>query len=188
MSNMILNNKELKILSEFASDYNSRKYGRAISSKLKLNQKTTSNILKSLEKQHIIKFKQEGKNKYYFLNKLNQTTKEMIKLVEINKRILILEKYKNLSYLFSEIGKRTRGIAIIFGSYANFTKNENSDLDILVIGIISNISDLEKIYSIKINLVKSSKNKFKSKDLFLKEVINNHILIKGVEEFIELIW
>ena len=63
---MILNNKELRKLTEFTSDYNSKHYGRAIASKLKMNQKTVSNILNNLEKQHIIKFKQEGKNKYYF--------------------------------------------------------------------------------------------------------------------------
>ena len=81
MSNMLLN-KELKVLAEFTSNYNSELYGRAIASKLKMNQKTVSNVLTKLEKRHIIKFKQEGRNKYYFLNKLNPSTKEMIKLVD----------------------------------------------------------------------------------------------------------
>jgi DNA-binding MarR family transcriptional regulator len=49
MSTMILNNKELRILTEFTSDYNSKHYGRAIASKLKMNQKTVSNILNKLE-------------------------------------------------------------------------------------------------------------------------------------------
>lgn len=188
MSNMILNNKELKILTEFTSDYNSKHYGRAIASKLNMNQKTVSNILNDLEKQHIVKFKQEGKNKYYFLNKLNLSTKEIIKLVEINKRIMLFEKYKGLSSLFLEIEKRAKKITIIFGSYANFTKNEKSDLDVFVIGNITEIGDLETLYNIKINVVKSTKDKFKSNDLFLKEIMNNHILLKGVEEFIDLIW
>ena len=188
MSNMILNNKELIVLAEFTSDYNSRHYGREISSKLKMNQKTVSNILNSLERQHIVKFKQEGKNKYYFLNKLNSSTKEMIKLVEINKRIILFEKYKKLNLLFSEIEKRAKGITIIFGSYANFTKNERSDLDVFVMGNILELNDLEELHGIKINVIKSAKDKFKSNDLFLKEVISNHILLKGVEEFIDLIW
>lgn len=185
---MILNNKELGILTEFASDYNSKHYGRAIASKLKMNQKTVSNILNNLEKQHIIKFKQEGKNKYYFLNKLNPSTKEMIKLVEIKKRITLFEKYKKFNSLFLEIEKKSSGITIIFGSYSNFTKNEKSDLDVFVIGNISETDDLETLYNIKINVVKSTKDKFKSSGLFLKEIINNHIILRGVEEFIDLIW
>ena len=185
---MLLNNKELKILAEFTSDYNSEYYGSAIASKLNMNQKTVSNVLNKLEKQHIIKYKEEGRNKYYFLNKLNPSTKEMIKLVEVNKRIVLFEKYKKLSSLFSEIEKRAKGITLVFGSYANFTKNEKSDLDVFVIGSVAEISDLETLYNIKINIVKSTIDKFKSNDLFLKEIINNHILLKGVEEFIELIW
>src|SRR3989339_397367 len=123
---MLLNNKELKILTEFTSDYNGKLYGSAIASKL-----------------NMIQFKQEGKNKYYFLNKLNPSTKEMIKLVEVNKRIILFEKYKKISPLFSEIEKKAKGITIIFGSYANFTKNEKSDLDVFSVGSISEVSDLE---------------------------------------------
>jgi len=188
MSNMLLNNKELGVLEEFTSDYNSKLYGRAIASNLNMNQKTISNILNDLERQHILKFKQEGKNKYYFLNKLNPSTKEMIKLAEINKRIILFEKYKKFAPLFLEIEKRVNGIVIIFGSYANFTKNEKSDLDVFVLGNISEISDLESLYNIKINVVKLTKDKFKSEDLFSKEIIKNHIVLRGVEEFIDLIW
>ena len=188
MSNMILNNKELKILAEFTNSYNSKHYGRAIASKLKMNQKTVSNILNSLEKQHIIKFKHEGKNKYYFLNKLNPATKEVIKLAEINKRIILFEKHKKLNQLLLEIEDRAKGIAVIFGSYANFTNNEKSDLDVFIMGSISELSDLESMYHIKINVVKSTKDKFNSNELFLQEIMNNHILLKGVEEFISLTW
>jgi len=185
---MLLNNKELKILTEFTSDYNNKLYGSAIASKLKMNQKTVSNILNKLEKQNIVKFKQEGKNKYYFLNKLNPSTKEVIKLVEVNKRIVLFEKYKKINSLFLEIEKRASGITVLFGSYANFTKTEKSDLDVFIMGNISEITDLESLYNIKINIVKSTKNKFKSNDLFLREIMNNHIILKGVEEFIELTW
>jgi len=185
---MILNNKELKILTEFTSNYNSKHYGRAIASKLKMNQKTVSNILNKLEKQNVIKFKQEGKNKYYFLNKLNHSAKEMIKLVEISKKMVLFERYKKLVSLFLELEKRSKGIIAIFGSYSNFTKNEKSDLDVFILGSISEISDLETLYNIKINIVKSKKDKVKSNDLFLKEIMSNHVIFKGVDEFIDLTW
>ena len=188
MSNMLLNNKELKILAEFTSDYNSKSYGRAIASKLRTNQKTVANILNKLEIQHIIKFRQEGKNKYFFLNKANPQTKEVIKLVEINKRIKLFEKYKKLHSLFLDIEKRARGIIVIFGSYANFTSNERSDLDLFLIGTITEIEDLEGLYNIKINVIKSKKGKVKSNDLFINEIVKNHIILKGIEEFIDMLW
>jgi predicted nucleotidyltransferase len=185
---MLLNNKELIILKEFASDYSIKSYGRKLASKLKMNQKTVSNVLNNLEKQHILKFTQEGKNKYYYLNKSNHSVKDVIKLIEINKRIMFFNEYSKLNDLFLEIEKRSRGLVIIFGSYANFSSTKNSDIDIFVIGKVDDLKDLEELYNIKANIVYSSKDKFKLNDLFIKEIINNHLILKGVEEYIKLIW
>src|SRR3989344_5300320 len=142
MSNMILNNNILDILEEFATDFNKKIYGREIAKKLKMNQKTVSNILKRLEKEHILKFSVEGKNKYYYLN----------------------------------------------NHYANISPNERSDLDILIIGKNEEIKDLEELYNIKINIIRIDKNNFDKNDTLIKETIKNHVILKGVEDFIELIW
>ena len=83
MSNMILNNNVLDILESFSEDYNKKIYGRGIAKRLKMNQKTASNILNKLEREHILRFSIEGKNKYYYLNNLNQNIKEIIKMIEI---------------------------------------------------------------------------------------------------------
>ena len=160
MSNMILNINKIKILKEFSSDYNRRIYGRDISKKLKMNQKTVSNILNELEKENILKFKQEGKNKYYFLNEFYPYLKEIIQLIETQRKIDFLEKYKKLRELFLKLEEKSEGILIIFGSYVNSSANEKSDLDVFIIGKIKDIGNLEEIYNIKINIVKSTKKKF----------------------------
>lgn len=188
MSNMVLNNKTLDILENFADDYNKRIYGREISKKNNMNQKTVSNILNNLEKEHILKFSIEGKNKYYFLNKSNINIKEIIKLMEINRKIKLIEKYKKFRDLFNKIESRTEGILIIFGSYSNFSSNEKSDLDILIMGKNKDFKDLEQLYNIKINVVKINKKMFNKNDILIKEIIKNHIVLKGIEEFIDLIW
>jgi len=188
MSSMVLNSGAMGILSEFSSDYNKKIYGREIARKLKMNQKTASNTLNRLEKAHILKFSTEGKNKYYFLNKFNPQIKEIIKLVEIDRKLRFLEKYKKIQELFDKLEKKTEGVLIVFGSYANFSANDKSDLDIFVLGKISDVGDLEEIYKIKINVVKSSKEKFDKNDNFVKEIIKNHIILKGVEDFVKLIW
>ncbi len=184
---MLLNNQELKILQEFTGDYSAKLYGRAISQKLKLNQKTTSNILNRLEKENILKFIQEGKNKYYFLNKFNPYLNEIIKLIEINKKINFLENHKSKRKLFSDLEKNSKGILIIFGSYAKKKELKNSDLDLFVIGSIENIRHLESSYDIEINVVKGDKEKINSQEPFIRELKENHVILKGVEEFVELV-
>ncbi len=188
MSNMLLNKKELKILEEFSSDYTKKIYGRGISKRLNMNQKTVSNILNRLEKENILKFSIEGKNKYYFLNRFNPSIMELLKIIEINRKMSFLEKYKKFSGLFKEIENRTSGLCILFGSYSKGTSHEKSDFDIFIIGKISSLDDLEDTYNIKINIVKSDKNKFNKEETFIKEVIKNHIILKGSDEFIDLIW
>ena len=188
MSNMVLNTKKLKILEEFSTDYSKRIYGRNIAKKLKVNQKTVSNLLNELEKEHILKFTQEGKNKYYYLNEFYPHIKEIIQLIEIQRKVNFFEKYKKLKELFLKLEERIQGILIIFGSYANFNATEKSDLDVFVMGKIKDLEDLEEFYNVKINIVKSNKNKFNKKEHIIKEIIKNHIILKGVEDFIELIW
>ena len=185
---MLLNENAFKVLSEFCSDYNKKIYGGYVAKKLKMNQKTVSNILNNLEKKNIVKYNTEGKNKYYFLNKLNPEVKEIMKIVELGRKNKLFEKYLKLKNLFLELGKKSDGILIIFGSYANFTSNEKSDLDVFSFGRIKDIEELEKKYNLKINIVKSTKKKFNKSDTFISEVVKNHIILKGVEEFIDLIW
>jgi len=185
---MLLNEKALFILSEFCLDFNKRIYGGQIAKKLKMNQKTASNILNALEKQNIIKYTTEGKNKYYFLNSLNPEIPDILKIVELGRKNRLLKKYSKLGGLFIELEKRSQGTLILFGSYANLTSNEKSDLDILTLGKLNEVEDLEEKYKIKINLIKSSKDKFNKSDVFIREIIKNHIILKGVEEFIDLTW
>lgn len=188
MSNMLLNKNKLKILGEFSVNYTRKIYGRDVAKKLRMNQKTVSNILNELEKEHILKFTREGKNKYYYLNEFYPYIKEIIQLIETQRKINFLEKHKKLKDLFLKLEKRAEGILVIFGSYANFSANEKSDLDVFITGNIKDIEDLEELYNIKINIVKSNKNKFDKKEHIIKEIIKNHIILKGIEDFVELIW
>ncbi|MFH1365002.1 MAG: nucleotidyltransferase domain-containing protein [archaeon] len=185
---MLLNNNALIILEEFCLDYSKTIYGRQIANKQKMNQKTVSNTLNNLEKEGILKYSTEGKNKYYSLNMLNLEIKDIIKIVELARKNKFIAKNPKLKDLFYSLEKKASGIVIIFGSYADYTSNKSSDLDVLIIGKITDIKDLEEIYKIKINVIKSKLENINKQDIFIKEVINNHIILKGVEEFIELIW
>jgi len=185
MSNMLLN-KELEVLKEFSSDYLKRVYGRNLAEKLKMNQKTIANMLNKLEERGVLKSELEGKNKYYSLNKNFSTIKEIIKIVEISKKQEFLEKNKKTLDLFKKIEEKTRGLVIIFGSYASGTQDKKSDLDLFVIGSAGDLEELEDLYKIKINTLKSKK--FDKSNHLIKEIIKNHIILKGVEEFVDLIW
>ena len=82
---------------------------------------------------------------------------------------------------------QSKGILIIFGSYAKNLQKKDSDLDLLIIGNYNekNIKELEKIYNLEINIKKYDLSIFKKPDHLFNEVIKDHILIKGGEDFVE---
>jgi predicted nucleotidyltransferase len=188
ISNMLLNKNTLGILNEFASDYSKKIYGGDVAKRLKMNQKTVCNILNGLEKEHLLQSSIEGKNKYYSLNKFNSNLKETVKLIEIGRKVDFLEKNKTIRDLFEKLEERTEGVLAIFGSYAKGNTKKSSDLDIFLIGKIKDIEDLESLYGLKINVIKADRNKFDKNEPLIKEVIQNHIILKGMEDFVGLIW
>jgi len=185
---MLFNKSEITVLEEFTRSKNARIYGSDISKKKKLNQKTVSNILNRLEKENILKFKTEGKNKYYFLNERGNNTRELVKLIEIAKKMEFMKRHPKLISVLNELENKTSGILILFGSYVKNTQNKTSDLDIFVIGEIENIRGVEDSFGVEINIIKTSKIKFDENQPLVKEVLSNHIIFKGMEDFVELIW
>ena len=181
---MLLNNK-IQVFEEFLRDFNLKLTGSFIAKKKKLNQKTVSNYLNRLEKEHILKSKTQGKNKLYSLNLDNkEIVKNFIIAVEHLRTINFYKKHILIKEIVEKIQPLIKGTAVIFGSYAKNIQKQDSDLDILIIGKCNekDIDNISKTYKIEINLKIYLKLE---KDILTKEVIKNHIIIKNTEQFIE---
>lgn len=147
--------------------------------------KPHSTILRKINefvKENILDYKKEGKNKIFFI-KNNLKAKNYIYSAEINKLNKVLEKYPRLSVILGDIKKNfSKGMIILFGSYAKGNSKENSDIDIYLETndnkIKNKLKELNSKLSIKIG-------KFDEKSLLIKEIIKNHIIIRGLENFYE---
>lgn len=177
---------EFEILKLFIKGKNIFFHGREIARLLKKNQKTISKTLLDLENKKILYSEQRGKNKHYYLNFENPVMEEVIALVEINKKKKFLEKNAILLDAFRELERNCQGLLLVFGSYAKNTQKKDSDLDLFLIGEIKNLDYIKNSYGIKFHIINSTKNKFDLNNNFLKEVLENHIIIKGVEDFTKL--
>ena len=71
---------------------------------------------------------------------------------------------------------------ILFGSYAKGISKKDSDIDIYLEtndnSIKTRVKEINSKLSIKIG-------KFDTKSLLIKEIIKNHIIIRGLEDFYE---
>lgn len=187
---MYLNkNNELEVISLFRGNYKARFYLREISKISKIPLKTCQNTLANLEKNKILKSKIEGKNKYFSLNLENIRTKSLLLQSEIYKTDLFVERYPQFNIFLRSL--KARFPIIVFGSFAKFTSDKNSDLDLLIIS--GNESELPfhllSIIPHKINIPnKTFLKAIKQQENLIKEIEENHIILNNHSYYVDIMW
>ncbi len=144
-----------------------------------------STILRKINvlfKENVLDYKREGKNKVFFIKK-NLKAKNYVYSAEIYKLNKLLKNHPQLSVIFEDIKKNfLKGMIILFGSYAKGIPKHDSDIDIYLETndnrLKNKIKEINSKLSIKIG-------KFDTKSLLIKEIINNHIILRGLEDFYE---
>ena len=192
----ILSVAEVKVLELFL-DLN-KHYFAEITKKTKLTRPRTLRVLRKLTKIGILRTKTEANVKYYSLNK-NPAVYSILNIIEYNKTINFLEKNKRLKRAL-EMFKEKYGnylIILIFGSYAKGYATKTSDIDLLLVkeefskAEIKKIEDLMDLINgrtgLRISPYLIKIDEFKQKKDFIKEVIENHILLEGGELFFRLV-
>ena len=191
---MLLNNARVQIFEEFIRDYEVRLTGSYIAKKRNHNQKSVANALKEFEEEGFLKSTTQGKNKLYFLNLDDaQMAVHFISALEYLRTINFYKKQPFIKEIAKNILPHCRGVVAIFGSYAKGAPKKDSDLDIFVAGEYNSkeIDMISEAYKIEINVKHYRMTVFKKalikKDLFLEEVIKDHILIENVQQFVSYV-
>jgi predicted nucleotidyltransferase len=157
---------------------------RALSKLIDINHMTIKRKIELLEKENVVDYTYEGKNKVYFLKETIES-KEYQKIMENHKLIELIKKHPRIRIIVEKINKLDIDLAIIFGSYAKYLETEKSDIDLY-------INTTNKKLKQEIELIDSKLNikigKFNKESLLIKEIIKYHIIIKGVDKFYELVY
>jgi predicted nucleotidyltransferase len=159
-------------------------HGRELSKELKTSLTRTQSILNELRKMNVLDYKIEGKNHIYFIKK-NLISKSILINAENYKLVKLLLNYPFLEPIFEDLIEKSRcNLILLFGSYAKMIPKKDSDIDIYIETTkIKTKEEAQKIYdllSIKIGT-------FNPENLLIKEIIKNHVIIKGAEEYYEKI-
>lgn len=151
---------------------------RKIATNLKTNPMTISRKMANLTKENVVDYKEEGKNKKFFLKKTIEAQNYII-TAEIYKLNCLLEKYPILRAIIEQIQKDNRiKLAILFGSYAKFLAKEESDIDIYIETPNIQLKKELELSNSKLNI---KIGKYDKSNLLIKEIEKNHVIIKGVE-------
>jgi predicted nucleotidyltransferase len=159
-------------------------HGRELAKELKTSLTRVQSILTELRNINILDYKVEGKNHVYFIKK-NLVSKSFVLNAENYKLSKLLIKYPELEPIFNDIIKKSGcSLIVLFGSYAKGIPKKDSDIDIYIETTSRKIKqNVEKIY----DLINVKIGVFNPDDLLIKEIIKNHVIIKGGEEYYEKI-
>lgn len=156
---------------------------RALAKQLSTNHMTILRRISELEKENVIDYKQEGKNKVYFL-KESIEAQQYLKIMEYNKLVQLIKKHPRLRKIIDKIQNTNVDLAIIFGSYAKGNETKKSDIDLYLHTQDKNIKESIQLIDSKLSV---KIGEFDKENLLIKEIIKNHVIIKGVEKYYELI-
>ncbi len=159
-----------------------RSHVRGIAKTLGESHSTVQRRLNRLAKENVLDYKREGRNKIFLIKK-NLQAKNYVFNAERYKLIKLIRAYPELSIIIEDLLKATNErLIILFGSYAKFKAKKGSDIDIYIETTDKRVKEkAEGINSeirVKIGI-------FETQDLLIKEIIKNHVLLRGVEEFYE---
>lgn len=174
----------------FLGNYKREIYGRELVGNIPMSQKAIALALDGLEKEGILKSRKQGNMKFFQLNILNTEMKDILISAELMKKINLFNKQRKLAHIF----KKDSRIVGLFGSYTKGTQNQDSDIDVFIIGkkqkkdydTIGKMLDMN--ISIKYFTDKVFKNLLNKQDNLCKEIIKNHVIIFGVERFVNMSW
>jgi predicted nucleotidyltransferase len=178
------------ILIPFANDYTIKLTASDISKKTKIPRRTVSRKLAKLVKLNLARYSIEGKNKKFYLDLKDQKVKVLINFIENYKALKFINEQKEIYIILEEIIK-LRDV-VLFGSYAKGQANNESDVDILIIGNQSEkIREIARTQIKKIGIQFSTLVDFekllKKKNTLAIEIIKNHIIF-GSSQFFNLCW
>ena len=155
---------------------------RGLAEKLQTNHMTVARKLRHLVDENIADYRTEGKNNVYFLKKSIEGRNAAM-IAEIYKQSRIVSTYPVLRGIIQEVQEmREIPLALLYGSYAKGLPKKNSDIDIYIETLNSNVKkQLEQRHS----LLSVKIGEFDPKSLLIREIIKDHVIIKGVEVYFD---
>ena len=165
----------VKVLGYYFLNPQRRQYINELADLLEVDPGNLFRKLKELEQEGVFISEMVGNQKYFFLNKHYPLLKELEKVYN--------SKYGVINLLKEKI-KKLKGLeqACVFGSYAKNSFQQESDIDLLLVGSHSSLEakrailPLQKNLGREINIVDMTAQEFefrkKKKDEFIKNIFS----------------
>ena len=183
--------KWVELLIPFISNYGNKLFETELSRLSNVPQQTASRYLNLLVKQNILSYEWKGRNKIFYFDYSKQTTKIVLEILENSKALAFQQKLSEISVIINEILKYSEAV-IVFGSYASYSFDESSDLDMVIAGKFNKeeIKKIKQKQTLQINEHYISYEEFnkilRSKNPLALEILKNHVLFGNISKIVQI--
>lgn len=193
-----LTNLALEIISLFRTNYLARFHVREMAKLLSRSHVALLPHLEFLESKNILISKRVGSSKFFSLNLDSHVAHTHMVMAELD----VSSQYFQNNFLIKKLVQELfsfnlSGTVILFGSYAKGSFDEQSDIDVLYVGslsekVLNSIKQIGTVYgrviNIKTTTVKGFETGLRKKDPLLVEILKYHILLQQSEQFVNFLW
>ena len=194
-----INQTTLKILGLYRSDYGRSMHLRKIARETKVDVKAVQLQLKRLERLNILSSVLKGRNKEYAVNVGNPIARYYLMLAETYASVNYLSRNFLVKKIVGEIAGRIDGTLTLFGSFAKGELTKQSDVDLFVMDgkkrgatardVVREIGDMVgREISVKFGSKEQFLRGIQESDPLVREVVSSHIVLRGVDDFCDLMW
>lgn len=156
------------------------RHGRELAKDIKQPTATVARKLKELEEERIIDHEAQGRNSVYSIKRGLPSIKALVSAENV-RFLQLLEKHPFLMPVCEQILAKTDApLVMLFGSYAKGREKPDSDIDIYV-ETRKDIDGLRNIFG-KLSIKRGT---FNTDAALLKEIIKDHVIIRGAERYYE---
>ena len=158
------------------------KHLRGVAKQLNQSHSTVLRRLNNLQKENVLDYKKEGKNKVFFIKKSLQAKNYALN-AERYKLIKLLKIYPEAGIVVEDIIQKCQEkLIVLFGSYAKFNAKKDSDIDIYIETKSRKVKENVEMINSKI---RAKIGEFDLDSNLIKEITKDHIILKGTEGFYE---
>lgn len=191
-----INQTTLKILGLYANDYLKPLHVRQIARAVRVDVKAVQLQLKRMEKMNVLSSALKGRNREYRLNLGNSVARYYMVMAEAFAATSYLQVNFVIKKVAEEAAELVDGPLLLFGSFAKKMQSKESDIDLFAIS--GSKVDRKRFMELgdrigrDINVEQASTSRFmkglRDKDPLIEEVVADHVVLKGADEFCNLMW
>lgn len=191
-----INQTTLRILGLYRGDYRRALHLRHIARETRVDVKAVQLQLKRLERLNILVSRLRGRNKEYSLNLNNSIAKYYVILAETFASLSYLSRNFLIKKVASEISNQIDGTIILFGSFASGQATKESDIDLFIVAdrkpLKFAVRETADLIGREISVKSAIRGEFmrglQDADPVVREVVLEHIILRGVDDFCDIMW